>query len=291
VISPRILLVTDPAFGDERIVGVVERAGAALPAGAFCVQLRDKARGRTSLRLFASRLRLVTRRAGASLVVNGDAEVARDVGADGVHWPDGAPHALPASSQQMWVSVAAHSDETVVRAVRDRVDAALVSPIFSKRARGLAALRAAHFLAARALKIYALGGVTPDNAGACASAGADGVAVIRALLAAADPASAARRLHDALVLRCYSGGAMASYEESLQVTCDLLRRHVDQTREIRPTDHIQNDLGLDSLSLMELVNDVEKRFGVSVPTEMFDRIATVDDVARVVEKLVGRGSA
>ena len=32
-------------------------------------------------------------------------------------------------------------------------------------------------------------------------------------------------------------------------------------------------------------------FGVSVPTEMFDRIATVDDVARVVEKLVGRGSA
>ena len=288
---PRIVLVTDPVFGDDRIVAVVERAAAALPTGALCVQLRDKARGRTGLRLFASRLRLVTRRAGASLVVNGDAEVARDVGADGVHWPEGTARALSGSPRRTWVSVAAHTDEAVMRAVRDRADAALVSPIFSKRARGVAALRAARFLAARALKIYALGGVTPDNAGACASAGADGVAVIRALLAADDPAAAARRLHDALALRCYSEGAMASYEESLRVTCDLLRRHVDQAREIRPTDHIQNDLGLDSLSLMELVNDVEKRFGVNIPTDMFDRIATVDDVARVVEKLVGRGSA
>jgi acyl carrier protein len=84
---------------------------------------------------------------------------------------------------------------------------------------------------------------------------------------------------------------MPSYEESLRVTCDLLRRHVDQAREIRATDHIQNDLGLDSLSLMELVNDVEKRFGVNIPTEMFDRLATVEDVARVVEGLVGRGTA
>ncbi len=288
---PSIVLITDPTFGDDSIVGVVERAAAALPPGALCVQLRDKARGRTGLRLFASRLRLVTRRAGASLVVNGDAEIARDVGADGVHWPEGGVRTHPASSHRMWVSVAAHSDEAVVRAVRDGANAVLVSPIFSKRARGVAALRTARFLAAGAAKIYALGGVTPDDAGACAAAGADGVAVIRALLAAADPAAAARRLHDALALRCYSGGAMASYEESLRVTCDLLRRHVDQSRDIKPTDHIQNDLGLDSLSLMELVNDVEKRFGVNIPTEMFDRIATVDDVARVVEKLVGRGSA
>jgi acyl carrier protein len=78
---------------------------------------------------------------------------------------------------------------------------------------------------------------------------------------------------------------MASYEETLKITCELLRRHVAETRPIRPSDHIQNDLGLDSLGVMELVADVEMRFGVSIPREMFDRIATVDDVARAVTTL------
>ena len=89
--------------------------------------------------------------------------------------------------------------------------------------------------------------------------------------------------------RCPAAGkifaAMASYEESLAITCELLRRHVDETRPIRPSDHIQNDLGLDSLGVMELVSDVETRFNVSIPSEMFERIATVEDVARAVTEL------
>ena len=78
---------------------------------------------------------------------------------------------------------------------------------------------------------------------------------------------------------------MASYEESLQITCQLLRRHVAETIAIRPTDHIQNDLGLDSLGVMELVADVETKFGVSIPSEMFEKIETVADVARAVTQL------
>jgi thiamine-phosphate pyrophosphorylase len=46
------------------------------------------------------------------------------------------------------------------------------------------------------MRLYALGGITADRAGGCAKAGADGVAVIRALLDAADPARAARALYD-----------------------------------------------------------------------------------------------
>lgn len=75
------------------------------------------------------------------------------------------------------------------------------------------------------------------------------------------------------------------YDESLQITCQLLRRHVPVERAIKPSDHIQNDLGLDSLGVMELVADVETRFGVSIPSEMFDRIHTVDDVAKAVTEL------
>jgi acyl carrier protein len=81
---------------------------------------------------------------------------------------------------------------------------------------------------------------------------------------------------------------MASYAESLNITCQLLRRHVKEPRTIRATDHIQNDLGLDSLGVMELVADVETRCGVSIPSEMFDKIATVDDVAKAVTELQQR---
>ena len=80
---------------------------------------------------------------------------------------------------------------------------------------------------------------------------------------------------------------MSTYEESLRITCELLRRHVDGARPIHPSDDIQNDLGLDSLGMMELVSDVEARFGISIPSELFDNIATVEDVARAVTKLQG----
>ena len=76
-----------------------------------------------------------------------------------------------------------------------------------------------------------------------------------------------------------------TYEETLKITTEILQKHVDAKHAIRPNDHIQNDLGLDSLGVMELVSDVENRFNVSIPSEMFDKIATVEDVARAVTQL------
>ncbi|HEY1695737.1 MAG TPA: acyl carrier protein [Polyangiaceae bacterium] len=76
-----------------------------------------------------------------------------------------------------------------------------------------------------------------------------------------------------------------SYDDSFRITCELLRRHVALEKTIQPSDHIQNDLGLDSLGVMELVADVETRFGVSIPSEMFDKIQTVGDVAKAVTAL------
>jgi acyl carrier protein len=78
---------------------------------------------------------------------------------------------------------------------------------------------------------------------------------------------------------------MSRYDDALRITCELLRRHVDESRPIRPTDHIQNDLGLDSLSIWELASEVESRFGVAIPTETFAEVATVDDIARLVSSL------
>jgi acyl carrier protein len=81
---------------------------------------------------------------------------------------------------------------------------------------------------------------------------------------------------------------MASYDETLQVTTEILRKHVAAERMIRPNDHIQNDLGLDSLGVMELVADVEDRFSVSIPNDVLNGIATVSDIANALVKLSGQ---
>jgi acyl carrier protein len=78
---------------------------------------------------------------------------------------------------------------------------------------------------------------------------------------------------------------MPSYEESLKITCELLRRRMESVRDIRPQDHIQRDLGLDSLAVMEFASDIERRFAVDIPTEMLEVLSTVDDVARAVTRL------
>lgn len=78
---------------------------------------------------------------------------------------------------------------------------------------------------------------------------------------------------------------MASYEETLQVTREIIAKHVELDRPIRPEDHIQNDLGLDSLGVMEVVADIEDRFEVQIPTEALSEFATVDDVAKALAKL------
>ena len=42
---------------------------------------------------------------------------------------------------------------------------------------------------------------------------------------------------------------MPTYDETLLITTEILTTHVELDRPIRPNDHIQNDLGLDSLGV------------------------------------------
>lgn len=78
---------------------------------------------------------------------------------------------------------------------------------------------------------------------------------------------------------------MASYEEMLKETTAILGKHVDIDRAISPKDHIQHDLGLDSLGVMEVVADIEDRFEVQIPQDMLSTISTVDDVVKALTKL------
>lgn len=53
--------------------------------------------------------------------------------------------------------------------------------------------------------------------------------------------------------------------------------------EISPEDNLSEDLELDSLSLIELVVDLETYFGLRIAEEDLDDIITVEDACRLVE--------
>jgi acyl carrier protein len=79
-----------------------------------------------------------------------------------------------------------------------------------------------------------------------------------------------------------------TYDEMLDATKRMLRRHVPETRAIEPSDAIQKDLGVDSLGVMELVADVESQLGIEVPNDVIDQLVTVDDVAKALLTLKNR---
>lgn len=108
------------------------------------------------------------------ILINSRADVALATGADGVHLPANAPReTLPG----LLLSRACHTLEEV----RDsNADFVTFGPVFASPGKGtpvgLEALRAACLLSKH---VYALGGVTWDNAAACMDAGAEGIAGIR----------------------------------------------------------------------------------------------------------------
>lgn len=51
---------------------------------------------------------------------------------------------------------------------------------------------------------------------------------------------------------------------------------VDES-EVTPTASFTNDLGADSLDTVELIMELEKEFGISIPDDQAEKISTVQD--------------
>jgi thiamine-phosphate pyrophosphorylase len=118
--------------------------------------------------------------AGESRVlVNTRVDVALACGAHGVHLPAGSIAAVRIREivpPGFLIGVSCHSVDELKAAERDGADFAVYGPVFSKRAVGVEGLRVA--TGAVRLPVFALGGVSWENAAACVEAGAVGVAGI-----------------------------------------------------------------------------------------------------------------
>ena len=198
---PSLVLVTDRNATEGRDLGDV--VAAALDAGLPAVQLRDRDLPGRPLLALAERLRLLTARAGALLLVNDRVDVAVAAGADGVHLGgasmpvDVARRLLPPGAL---VGVSTHAVPEVAAATADFAFFGPVHATPSKAAfrppQGVARLREA--VAVARIPVLAIGGITRPHISDLRAAGAAGVAVIRAILSADDPGSATRALLEAL---------------------------------------------------------------------------------------------
>jgi thiamine-phosphate pyrophosphorylase len=180
--------------------GLVSRAGAAVRGGATMVQLRLKhASGRELVE--------VARRLVATLpvpvIVNDRADVALAAGAAGVHLGvDDLPVAAVRAVVPPWFVVGASygTDEELAHA--RGADYVGIGPVYGTASKDDAgdAIGVAGFERLRLLggmPALAIGGITAANAAPLRTAGAAGVAVIRAVFGADDPEAAARALRAA----------------------------------------------------------------------------------------------
>ena len=195
-----LYLVTDRALARGRPLADVVRA--AVAGGVTCVQLREKDASAREFAAAARELLALLRPLGVPLIVNDRIDVALAAGADGVHV--GQQDLSVADARRLgppgWiVGVSAESVADAARAERDGADYVGASPVFATPTKadhapplGLAGLRALR--AATKLPLVAIGGLHAGNARETIRAGADGLAVVSAIVAADDPRAAAAEL-------------------------------------------------------------------------------------------------
>ena len=195
-----LIVIADTAFADG--IDLVQRVSAVLRAGAPAVQLRAKGEsGRAEYEL-AVKLREETRSHGALFFVNDRVDVALACGADGAHLGDDD---LPLAAARRIVPPAfllgrsAGDAATARTAQREGADYLGVGAVFHTGSKadagspiGPQGLR--QVVEAVTIPVVGIGGIGVENAPAVQDAGAAGVAVIRAMLGAADPGAAVRQL-------------------------------------------------------------------------------------------------
>lgn len=178
----------------------------AIAAGVDWIQIREKDLATRSL-VGLGRFAVAETRGGrTSVFINDRLDVVLAVGAAGVHLGE---KSLPVEEVAAWrrsadrmefrIGVSCHSLESARAAERGGADYIFFGPVFETpskaafgRPRGAERLR--EICAAVKIPVLAIGGVNLENARACITAGAAGIAAIRLFQDAADVAEIAARL-------------------------------------------------------------------------------------------------
>jgi thiamine-phosphate pyrophosphorylase len=178
---------------------------AALRGGVDIVQLRMKDADDARILATAADVAAVCREFDALFILNDRPDLVGAAGADGVHiGQDDVPvdEARALVGPDRIVGLSTHSPAQVDAVSGQAVDYIGVGPVHAtptKPGRPAVGLELVRYAAEHApVPFFAIGGIDPGNVRAVRRAGADRVAVVRALTEASDPEAVARRLRGAV---------------------------------------------------------------------------------------------
>ncbi len=187
-----LYVILDPTVCPERSLSDVLMAS--LEGGVRIFQYRNKQASMKDAYIEALVLRRIASDQGAVFIVNDRCDLALAVDADGVHLGQGdMPYDLARSvmGSNKIIGLSTHNSHQVEEAERMRPDYIGFGPIFKPGSKqdhdplvGLDGLRTIRSLTT--LPIFAIGGIVLDRVDEVIRAGADGVAVISAVLSSSD---------------------------------------------------------------------------------------------------------
>jgi thiamine-phosphate pyrophosphorylase len=201
-----LYLVTDRRLSLGRTT--IEIVRAAVEGGVTCVQLREKHASTREFLDEARRVRELLAGTNVPLIINDRLDVALAVGADGVHLGQTDMHISDARrlvGERLVIGISAESVADAIRAEAEGADYIGVSPVFTTPTKmdtapplGLEGLRAIRRTVR--LPLVAIGSIRHDNAAEVLRAGADGLAVVSAIVSAPCPRTAAAALRQQIAL-------------------------------------------------------------------------------------------
>ena len=167
-------------LGEAAFLRRLERA---LQNGLRLLQVREQHLSPENYRAFTQAVVDLAHRYDAKVLVNGNAQLAQQVAADGVHYTGKQLLECVARPDLAWCSASCHTAEELHHAAELGFDFALLSPVLPTLSHvGAAHLgweRFAEMVAGTTLPVYALGGLTSEDLSVAQQHGAHGIALLR----------------------------------------------------------------------------------------------------------------
>lgn len=204
-----LYLVTDPKLSDGDLPGKVDTA---IQGGVTLVQLREKIADSRQFLETALRVREVTDRYGIPLIINDRIDIALACNAAGVHL---GQQDIPCKiareilGPDKLIGVTAKTVEQAIQAERDGADYLGCGALFPSgakpEAQPMTLSTLSEILASVHIPVTAIGGINAENVHLPVEAGANGVAVVSAILGQPDVSAAARKLREKIEVANPSG--------------------------------------------------------------------------------------
>lgn len=158
----------------------------ALRNGVRLVQIREKQMPQNELQVFARAVLALARNYQTKVLINGDAVLARELGADGVHLTSSQLMMLSVRPEpDLWCGASCHNAEALYAAERLGLDFAVLGPVQPTLTHpGMPSLGWGKFAAlirGYSVPVYALGGLYPDDLVIAQEMGAHGIAMMRGI--------------------------------------------------------------------------------------------------------------